>query len=329
MIAIWIELAGVKAWLQTFIDEEDFEFPETMNGTVGVEIRQHAALKYEVRFAIEEAIQLVPAQGQESITLSMDADPAPGGLVLDGAAETIIGDLAMTQIAAGLPWQMVVDIFWDGEGHDEWVCEPNDSGGEDCGDKWVDGPESPEVEGTMNLVVPGPTASIHVDIATDTFGFVNLSLGDDTLVADVDGDPIVQLELNADAGWLFDLTMVGENPTTTRFEMTPGLDVQLVFSMDHVKDGLQDPSDFILSDTLGARLDGDTTPAITLVRLVDKFDFMVSAGQLTLWSDSMDGDIVVGTGQCLDHDDEGLTDEEKDALHGVFGGLYAGVCGEE
>jgi len=235
----------------------------------------------------------------------------------------------MTQITAGLPWQMMVDMMWDDEGHDEWVCEPNGSGGEDCGDEWVDGPESPPVEGMMNVVVPGPTAGIEVDIATDTFGFVNLSLGDETLVADVEGDPIVQLELNADAGWLFDLTMVGENPTTTRFEMTPGFDVQLVFSMDHVKDGLQDPSDFILSDTLGARLDGDPAPAITLVRLADKFDVMVSAGQLTLWSDSMDGDVVVGTGQCLDHDDDGLTDEEKDALHGVFGGLYASVCGEE
>ena len=78
-----------------------------------------------------------------------------------------------------------------------------------------------------------------------------------------------------------------------------------------------------------ARLDGDPAPAITLVRMAHKLDVMVSAGQLTLWSDSMDADVVVGAGQRLDHDDEGLTDEEKDALHDLFGGLYASVCGEE
>jgi hypothetical protein len=111
--------------------------------------------------------------------------------------------------------------------------------------------------------------------------------------------------------------------------MTPQLDVEVGFAMDGVKDGLQDPPEFMLGDTLGVRMDGHATPSMKLVRLADKFDVMVSAGQLTLWSGLMDDDVVVGAGQCLDHDDEGLTDEEKDALHGLFGGLYASVCGGE
>jgi hypothetical protein len=331
MIAVFLHLDGLKAWLETFIDEEDFEFPDTMLGRVGVEVRQHDAMKYELRVAIEEAIELTPAEGQESLLIAMDQDLAPGGLMIDGVAETIIGELAMAEFSAGMPWQMMVDMMWDDEGHNEWTCEPDGNGGENCWDQWVDGPESPDVEGQMNVVVPGPTAGIHIDGATDSFHFMDLSLGGAPLIATVDGKAILQLDLNPEDDWMFQMTMVGEGPKTTRFEMSPKMDAHVTFSMDHVKDGLQDPPEFMLGDMIGIRMDGDEAPALKLMRTgeEDDVDAMVSAGTLTLWSDLMDQDVVIEAGQCIASvDDEELTEEEKDAQHDLFGGLYGGTCGE-
>jgi hypothetical protein len=331
MIAVFVHMDGVKAWLQTFIDEEDFEFPDTMLGRVGVEVRQHDAMKYELRVAIEEAIELTPADGQESLVIAMDQDLAPGGLMIDGVAETLMGDLAMAEFSAGMPWQMMVDMMWDDEGHNESICEPDGNGGENCSDQWVDGPESPEVEGIMHVVVPGPTAAIHIDGATDSFHFMDLSLGGAPLIATVDGEAILQLDLNPEDDWMFQMTLVGEGPKTTRFEMDPKMDARVTFSMDHVKDGLQDPPEFMLADMIGIRMDGDDAPAIKLMRSgeEDDVDVMVSAGTLTLWSDLMGDDVVIEAGQCIASvDDEDLTEEEKDAQHDLFGGLYGGTCGE-
>lgn len=331
MIAAFLHLEGLKVWLQTFVDPEDFEFPETMLGRVAGELRQHDALKYELRVAIEEAIELTPAEGQESLMIAVAKNLAPGGLMLDGGAGTLIGDLAMGEIAAGMPWQMMVDMTWDDEGHNEWTCEPDGNGGENCWDQWVDGPESPEVQGLLDVVIPGPTAAIHVDGPTDTFEFMDLSLGDGPVMAAVDGEALVQLQLNPEDDWIFGLTMVGENPKTTRSEVSPKLDARLTFSMDHVKDGLQDPPEFLLGDALGIRLDGDDAPAIKLMRTGEDntVDAMVSGGTLTLWSDMMADDVIIEAGQCIASiDDEELTQEEKDAQHALFGGLYGGTCGE-
>ena len=61
----------------------------------------------------------------------------------------------------------------------------------------------------------------------------------------------------------------------------------------------------------------------------DSVNLQVVSGQLTLWSDGMASDVVVTAGQCIDSvDEDTLTEEEQDALHELFGGLYGSSCSE-
>ena len=161
-----------KALVEVFVDAEDFELPTTMEGKVAVEIRKEALKQYDIRFAIEEAIQLVPGDNQETIALALDHNLAPGGLSLNGDAGTIQGQAEVEQILLSLPWEMVVEMFWDCEGYSETQCETNTTTGEEeCVDIWIDGEEAPDVDGNMNVKIPGITGEVDVSSVTDIFNF--------------------------------------------------------------------------------------------------------------------------------------------------------------
>ena len=333
MVAVVADLSGVKALLEVFIDSEDFEFPDTMDGSVGVEVRNVGTLQYDLRFAIDDAIELVAGPDQETIALSLEQNLSPGGLSLDGAGGTISGGAEVSEILVGLPWQIVVDIFWDDEGSMETECETNDDTGEtNCWEVYVEAPEAPDVDGIMHIQIPGASGSVDVSSLEDVFDFTNLSLGNESVVVDVSGETILTFDLNEDYQRILNVKMVGETPFSTRWDTTPALDATVVFSMEEVKDGFQDLPEFMLNERLGARMEAeaDLVPSMSLMRdEEDSADMQVSSGQLTLWSDAMESDVVITAGQCIESTDEDtLTEEEQDAQHDLFGGLYGASCSE-
>jgi hypothetical protein len=58
----------------------------------------------------------------------------------------------------------------------------------------------------------------------------------------------------------------------------------------------------------------------------------MASGQLTLWADSMDGDVVINEGECMvetDCEGDDCEDEEEDEdEHDLFGGMAGGSCDE-
>ncbi|MGB0591808.1 MAG: hypothetical protein ACPGU1_19185 [Myxococcota bacterium] len=328
MLAGFVHLAGIKALLQTFIDAEDFEFPDTMTGTVGVEVMNEAEKHYALRVTIEEALEMADSEGQDSLALNLAQNLSPGWLVLDGAAGTVNGQLALGEVQFGMAWEMIVGMTWDDEGSSEWVCETNaETGEEDCWEEWTDGPEKPEVSGMANLTIPGVAGAIMIDSATDTFHLQDVSLGEAMLSVDKDGQAVAQVELNPDDGWIFDIKMIGEDVKSTRLEMASMMDAKVVLSMDHVKDSFQDLPDFMMADTMGVMMQGEGTPSMTLMRDdEDDVKVQVTSGQLTLWSDAMDDDVVIEAGQCITEIEAELTEEEEEAQHDLFGGLGGGSC---
>ena len=84
------------------------------------------------------------------------------------------------------------------------------------------------------------------------------------------------------------------------------------------------------ADAMGATMQGEEeTPSMKLMRDdEDEAHIQVASGQLTLWSDSMDEDVVIEAGQCITESEAELTEEEEEALHDLLGGLTGGSCGE-
>jgi hypothetical protein len=162
MMSVITELANITALIEVFIDPEDFEMPRTMAGTVGAEIREDGPLSYSARFAALESVVVESDADQDPLALDMPQNKQPGQVRIDGTAETLSGSLSMAQLEASLPWQFVVDMFYDDEGHSEEVCETNEeTGEEDCWEEWVEPTEAPEVEEALNIFLADVSGSLE------------------------------------------------------------------------------------------------------------------------------------------------------------------------
>ncbi|MDP6934203.1 MAG: hypothetical protein QGG40_14860 [Myxococcota bacterium] len=321
MMALVTELPNLTPFFEIFVDPDDFALPETMEGTLGVEIREDAALVYTARFAVPEGVDLVPDSDQEPYALHVSSSNDPGGITIDGDAQTLSGALSVADLQASVPWQMVVDMFYDDEG--EW--ETNDEGEEE----WVEPTEAPEVEGAFHVSVPAVDGSLDFAASDDAFVFTGMSLGESTTTMMVDSDTILSVDLNPDDGRSLDLTIRGNSEDDLAFVFSPLLDGQATFAWQPVSSAFEDLPSFMLDETLGVLLDGSDEPTLEILRDEDDTRFRVTSGTLTLWSSGMDEDVVIEEGECITSvDEETLTEEEKEAQHDLFGGLLGETCEE-
>ena len=192
MMSVTGFLPNLQALLEAFVDPEDFELPETMEGSFACEIREDAPLVYTVRCSVLEAINATPADDQEPLSLQLNPMDEPVKLTIDGAAKAISGALTSEAVSASVPWQWIVDMFWDDEGYSEWTCEPNPDGeGESCWDEWIDPPEPPEVDEAFIVAIPGVGGMLGYDASDDIFQLMEVHVGGETTTVKVDDATII------------------------------------------------------------------------------------------------------------------------------------------
>jgi len=329
-ISAHIDMGKLKTLVEVFISAEDFELPQTMEGSVGVEVRRNDAQIYTARFVVIEDIHIEPTDDQEPLSLEMSQADAPGSITVDGQAMTIDGSLAIDPMEAGLPWQMIVDMFYDDEGETETVCETDEETGEvECWDETTEPTEPPEVDDAMVIAVPGVTGSLAYNGTEDAFVFTGVSLGDATTTVTVDGEPIIELDLNKDNGRMLDVQLGALETEDLSLVFSPDFEAQISFAWDSVQDAFEDLPDLFLGDTLGVRFAESDTPELRLLDLYGDVQIQVADGEATFWSSTMDEDVVIEEGECIGSiDDEMLTEEERDAQHELFGGWIGTSCDE-
>ncbi len=326
MMSIVTDLANLTPLFEVFIDPSDFEMPRSMVGTLGAEVREAGALAYDARFAALDAISVVPDDDQEPVSLQMPEAKDPGHVSIDGKSMTLDGSLNIDALEASVPWQMIVDMFYDEEGHSEWICETDESGEEDCWEEWVDAPEPPEVDEAFIVKLPAVMGDLSYASDDDVFRFTDMGLGDGTTLVSVDADTIISLDLNPDDGRTLSLAVSGNEDQDVGLEFSPSVDVQLTFAWNKVSAAFEDLPNFLLDDTLGVQMDGSDAPRLDILRGEDT-QFRVTSGQLTLWSAQMDEDVVIEEGECITGiDEDGMSEEELDALHDLFGTLIGDTC---
>jgi len=329
VIAVFISLPQLKSLIEVFVSPEDFELPKTMKGQLAAEVRRHNPLMYGMRVAIVEAIDVTSAPGQDGYSLKIPASDEAGVITIDGAAASLSGAVHVDGVDASVPWQMVVDMFYDEEGHSESQCEPNpQTGDEECHDVWVDPPEAPSVDQTLFVSIPGIHGELSYTLATDEFRFAGLNLGGATTTVRVDDDRIIGFDLNPDDGRSLGLTVRETKSGDMELALSPSLDARITFAWKHVKEAFEELPDVLLDDTIGIRMNGSDAPALRMLDTGDDIEIQVASGKLTLWSVNMSEDVVIEAGQCIESiDDSMLTDEEREAQHDLFGNLNGGTCG--
>ena len=327
MMSVRGYVSKIRHLVEAFVDPEDFTLPSTMEGVFACEIREAGALKYVVRCAIEEAIHVVSEAEQDPYGLELKQVDDAGGLTLDGAAKSIGGALNLEGLKVSLPWQVVVDMFYDDEGYHEWTCEPNPEGGEDnCYDKWIEPEEPPEAKGTFAISISAVAGALTYTPDDDTFRLTGMSLGDATMTMAVDEDPIVSFDMNADDGRVMDMALASAGDDDMSIQVSK-LDAKVTFAWHKVSTLFEDLPTFLLDETLGVRFEGAEQPTLQILNGPEDTEVKVSAGELTFWSTGMSEDVVIKEGMCITGvDEDGMTEEEKEAQHDLWGGIVGATC---
>jgi hypothetical protein len=139
-------------------------------------------------------------------------------------------------------------------------CERRDS----CEEVRTPAPDAPEVNGRLTINVPGASGLLEYAGADDTLRLNGLALGAETLTIDVNGDTLIGLDVNPDNGRQFDLTLNGLPDDGFQAQVSPVLDVRLMFAIHHVEDALDMP-DFMHDETMTITLDNAEKPTLKLI----------------------------------------------------------------
>ena len=239
--------------------------------------------------------------------------------------------MTIAEMDAALPWQIIVDMFYDDEGSSEWICETNeDTGEEDCWEEWTEPEPAPEVDEAFIIDVPGVTGTIAYTATDDAFVLTNLGLGDRTMNIKVDDDTIVSIDVNPEQDRRLDFTFDAPAEHDLGLAFSTDFEAHVQFAWHKVSDAFDDLPDFLADDTLGIRFAEADSPQIQIVDVKEDTQIQMVRGQLTLWADGMDEDVVINEGECFvgtgcEGDD---CDDDDEDTHDLFGEIGGGSCDE-
>lgn len=293
VLAGFVDVPNIKTMIEVFAD---VALPDTMEGLVAGEIRREGSQHFSARFAVLEDI--VVHSTEDPISFVLEAAAAPGSLFIDGLSRSIEGELDIAALDLSLPWSDIAGWFHD----DEDGSEPAEPVGE-----------------ALRVFVPAVHGLFDFDGEADKLRLSGAGLGAQTTTVSVDGASIIEVDLNADDGRSIDVEVSALSADDVHIAFSPLLDAQVTFSMYHVADDIEDLPDVLADDTIGIRMDGAAMPAIRTLTSGDEVELQVAAGQLTLWADGMDEDVVIDEGQCMGSTEDG---------HDLFGGMVGVACGQ-
>ena len=144
----------------------------------------------------------------------------------------------------------------------------------------------------------------------------------------LDGQSLLGVDLNPANDGRLDGVLSGEE-SSLQVQFGPELDLQLsVGEWSKVLDPLPDFIPFQTNENIAIQMAGTDAPSFQILwDEEDAIDMQVITGTLTLSSSMMEDAVVVSEGQCMGSiDTDGWSEEDKDALHPLFGELTGETC---
>lgn len=178
-------------------------------------------------------------------------------------------------------------------------------------------PGGERLGGRVDVDLGGLGGHLVLDGTSDAqVTFEDLGLGLTRSEVKVDGQRLIAIDLNPDAGRRLDVTIDagGDRPEVA---LAPGLDLTVELHLAAIADRYRVPP-YLLDETYRVQAEG--MPRLALVERADGSEAVeVLAGTLRL-SSSTGAAVVVAAGQCL------VDDPVTDGEHELLGGLAAAPC---
>ncbi|MCP4449090.1 MAG: hypothetical protein GY811_27705 [Myxococcales bacterium] len=288
-VAIATDLSEAKAAAEHLarVAGEDFELPEVMEGIAAAKLTVHGPEYVSVALSIRESLNIVaslPGTGALSFS-SETADPLVD-VRINGTQQELSALLALGRTRFSMPMSAfdeestlngLLAIDWQG------------------------------LSAAM-LLTEGSEGGITID---------NVGLGGGQSAIKLDDTTLFSVDLNADAGRHFSLTIApGIDAALPSFHFGPGFSLELGVDLTPLADAGEDVPGYFLGETYSFEVESGAQ----LVEGLDEGGIMAQGGSIRLSSGAGTDDIAVLEGQCL------LGSEVEDGEHELLGALTSGAC---
>lgn len=279
-LGIEIDLGGIKSsigFIAGILGEEAPELPTTMEGRARFAIEAQGPKKMSASAGVLRDIRV--AGGDFELALAR-ADQA-FVVTADGTAQTIAASLALAPIRALFtvqPGYRDDGLYLDDDYYDGDYTQP----------------ETNTEPIAYGLNLGGASMTGLFEAAQDIFTLTNVGLGNQTTTLDINAERVFALDINANAGRTFDLT-IESNEDGPDWTISPSLDLRMVFELIKVRDQLNDVADWMLDEIINIKLDGADAPRIRTL----SDGLQVLAGRLTMTAEKAAITHTVEANQCL------------------------------
>ena len=142
----------------------------------------------------------------------------------------------------------------------------------------------------------GLSGEVVFQAAQDVLKFKNLGLGAETSTLDLDGERVLEVDLNADSGRTFDMDLTYEGDEV-EVGFSPEMDLKVMLAFGRVAQEFEQGffEDWALEDVIRVHLADD--PVLRYPYDADRIE--IARGSATISSASLDVTVSADTGQCL------------------------------
>lgn len=290
-VAAIVDLAQAKEAI-AFLAGPGTELPRVLEGVLAMTLTVHAQDDVSIVAAVREAIRIEAALPGDAGTLSFSTearDPLFAAR-MNGPDLQLALALDIGRTVLSMPFDMFSETS---TGH------------------------------ILSADLGGLSMATTLDDDATAVTISGIGLGQDTTSVKLDDATIFAMDLNADAGRRFDLTLNPGETGIASFTMAPGFDLSLTFNLRPLVEIGEAAGDFLLDETLRIAFSGNQPTAEPLAPDFDSgFDggLRVTAGTLAISSTAVAEPVVVEANQCL------LSAEPAPDAHPLLGALAVGPC---
>jgi hypothetical protein len=285
-LGIRLDLGEALAVAREVGDDEDLENVDALTGVLELRLVEHAARDYSLEVNVLEAIEAQLDSEGQSVTASLAASAPAWNVRIDGNAQTLSAGIDLGALRVSGPLRAFASLFESDD--DEVVGDPFAPTEEE--------ESAPRVyRGAMELFLAGLNGTISYTANTDVLAFDDLGFGDATSTIKHDGNELLALDLNANAGRHVNLRISPAPDGGAEISITPSFDLQVALAFEHIADQFEGLSESLLDNTVRVWFDGNAP----MLHLADD-RFQVASGTLHVESTANpEANVTVQAGMCL------------------------------
>jgi len=268
-VSVELSLSGASAAAQKIaeLSGETIELPSVMKGVLAASLVINGSGDISLQSAVKQAIHVEGTTGEGAFSVKMEARDPLAELRLRQSPALLSLDLDWGSLELLLPAREV----WD------------------------------QASGTVALVLKGLSAKLASD-GNGSLSISNVGLGNGASKLTLNGQPLVQVDLNPADGRALDLTLAPWMDDLPRIKVAPLLDLQVKLNLAPIEPFLDEVLEpWERNESYRFQLTGQGGGEVAPLRESASFagGLKVLAGQLTLQSLVQPASVSVPAGSCL------------------------------